>query len=804
MLISLNWLKDYVEIPGKITPEDLGVLLTTHTVEIDGVENQAEKYKNVVVGKILEVSKHPNADKLQLAKVDIGKEKLDIVCGAPNIEPGQLVPVALVGAVLPNGMEIKEAEVRGEKSCGMMCAEDELGLGDDHSGIIILDNKSKVGQNFADYLGFKDAVLEVDNKSITHRPDLWSHYGLAREVSAFLNTKYKELKFDKKILKSSGSKKISCKIEDYDVCPRYMAIAIDGVEIKESPKWIQERLIATGVRPISNIVDITNYVLMELGQPMHAFDADFLGDKIVVRRAKEKEVIETLDGEKRELNKEDIVVTDGKKPVALGGVMGGANSEISDNTKNIIIESANFNYIAIRKTSTKLGLRSESSVRFEKSLDPNLSEMALIRAVELVKELCPNAKVSSNLVDEKKFKLDQGPVSLNLDWLEKSIGQKIEDKKVIDILESLGFLVKKGKGELKVTVPTWRATRDVSIPEDLVEEIARIYGYENIEPVMPKVEISSPEINMESRFERRVKNILSGAPALTETYNYSFVGEKQLKKININSDSFIRLANPITSHQTLLRQSLVPNLLDNVVLNQANFDEIGIFEIGSVYLSTDGEDSKDSSKKEFLPLQEKRLSIVLGGSKKEVVFKEAKGIIEHLLSSFDLEISYAESKNKEAWCDKQVCADIIVHGKSIGQVVLISPQVANLVGIKKKVAVAELNFNSLFNTVSSKKEKKYKQLEKYPASVRDLAFVVESKVLYNDIRKMIKGFDKLINDVELFDVYEGDKLGAGKKSLAFHVTYQADRTLTAEEVDKLQGGLIEKLENKFEAKIRDF
>ncbi len=332
MYISLNWLKDYVDIPRKVSPDDLGLLLTTHTVEIDDVINQAEKFKNVAVGKILEINKHPNADRLQLAKVDVRNEILDIVCGASNIEVGQLVPVALVGAILPNGLEIKEAEVRGEKSFGMMCAADELGLGDDHSGIIILDKKAKVGQNFADYLGVKDTVYEVDNKSITHRPDLWSHYGLAREISAFLGVKFKEHNTNKSPLtpfNKGGEIKLKGKIEDYDLCPRYMAIAMDGIAIEDSPKWMQERLIAVGVRPISNIVDITNYVLLELGQPLHAFDAKLLGDKIVVRRAKNKEVIETLDGEKRKLDKNDIVITDGKNPDRKSTRLNSSHTDIS-------------------------------------------------------------------------------------------------------------------------------------------------------------------------------------------------------------------------------------------------------------------------------------------------------------------------------------------------------------------------------------------------------------------------------------------------------------------------------------------
>lgn len=825
MQLSLNWLKDFVDIPKNIAPADLAAALTMHTVEVEGVKNQAEKFNNVVVGKILEIKKHPNADRLRLARVDVGPstssgrgEILNIVCGAPNIEVGQLVPVALIGAILPNGLEIKEAEVRGEKSFGMMCAPDELGLGDNHDGIIILDKKAKIGQSLANYLELKDIILEVDNKSLSNRPDLWSHYGMAREISAFLGSRMKN-EFKTNLANFIKSNKIDkksevelkCKVEDFDLCPRYMAIAMDGIKIENSPKWMEERLIAAGVRPINNIVDITNYVLLELGQPMHAFDASRIKGEsransanIVVRAAKNGETMETLDEEKRKLDKNDVVITDGKKPVALGGVMGGANSEISSETKSIIIESANFNPVAIRKTSTKLGLRTESSARFEKGLDPNLSETALIRAVELVKKLCPKAKVVSDLIDEKKFKLNQGPIELDLDWLEKKIGENIGEKKVIGILESLGFVVKTQKNAfLQIIVPTWRSTGDISIKEDIAEEIIRIYGYGNLKSSMPKIEMGQPEINEERIFERKLKRILAGAPALIEVYNYSFVGEEALKKLNINPDSHVKLANPIAALEALLRQSLAPHLFNNIKDNQANFSRIAIFETGFVFFSFDGDILKDETGKTFLPYQEKRLAIAYSEGGVDV-FRKAKGIADYLLSSLGLEAVYVKCGIKPGWAEENVCADIIVGGKNIGTAAKLSSSSANKINIKKPVALAEINFKELFNFYRAAGIKKYKAMEKYPPVIRDLSFVVEANIMYNDIRHEIISFSQTIKEVELFDVYEGGKLGANKKSLAFHIVYQADRTLTSEEVDKLQKGLIKNLEKKFGAKIRNF
>ena len=446
MYLSLDWLKDFVEIPKNLKDNELGSKLTVHTVEIDGVESQADKYKGIVVGKILEIKKHPQADKLQLAVVDVKSEKLSIVCGAPNIEVGQIVPVALVGAVLPGDFEIKPAVIRGEESFGMMCAEDELGLGDDHSGIMQLDESAKLGEKLSTYLKLDDTIFEVDNKSITNRPDLWSHHGMAREISTFLKTKLiKDLSGLKKeeIKVDDTTIDLKAKIENKSECQRYMAVAIGGVEIEASPKWIQARLVSADIKPINNIVDITNYVMLELGQPMHAFDMTKIQAKkedkvrIVVRQAKKEESIKTLDGETKELDSSDLVIADEKEVIAIAGLMGGENSEVDERTKAIILESANFNSATIRKSSGKLGLRTEASQRFEKSLDPNFCEIALVRAVELVRQVCPDAKVVSQVIDEGGFDYQEKEINLELAWLEKFLGLKIDDKEILSILDSL-------------------------------------------------------------------------------------------------------------------------------------------------------------------------------------------------------------------------------------------------------------------------------------------------------------------------------------------------------------------------------
>lgn len=793
MQLSLNWLKEFVEIPKSVTPEELAEKLTAHTVEVEKIEYQADKYKNVAVGKILEIKPHPNADRLRLALVDIGKEKLEIVCGAPNIAVGQFVPVALAGAALPGGLEIKPAEIRGVKSNGMLCAEDELGLGANHDGIMILD-KAKVGQNFSEFLKLNDVIFEVDNKSITHRADLWSHYGLARDIAAFLNVKFKPLKIKNPLnLFVSEAAKISVKIEDFKLCPRYMAIGLLGIKVAPSPEWLRNRLSAAGMRPINNIVDATNYVMLELGQPLHAFDKNFI-DSLIVRRAKSGEIMKTLDGLTRKLEPDMLVIADKTKPVAIAGVMGGLNSEIGEQTTDIVIEAANFNFDSVRKTAQKLGLRTEASLRFEKGLDPNLAELGLARAVELILKICPSAKVASQPVDEKRYKLNQGPIKFDLNWLNQRAGHKFELKYVKQVLEKLGFAIKikrsrtpaKGAG-LLATVPTWRAARDISLAEDIVEEVVRIYGYNNIKPVMPKAAAQPPLANKEKSLERKIKNILSVGAGLAETYNYSFVGRARLEKLKFDSSPALKLANPLSQDLAVLRPSLAPGLFENIKTNQAKEDYIGLYEIGRIFLNKPGADD--------LPFQEKHLGLALAGGQEDL-FRKLKGIIEYLFNSLDLSVKFEAAE--------EAAAAIYANGREIGRASELAAGPAQALGIKKKAAIAEIRLNDLFAAIKNSPAKQFKEPPKYPPAVRDLAFVVNEKILYNQIKGEIENFSGLIKRLELFDAFQGGRLGQNNKNLAFHIIYQADKTLTSEEVDEIQAKLIKHLERKFGAKIRDF
>ena len=807
MFISQNWLKDFVKLPAKISATEIAEKLTAHTVEVEGFINQADKYNKVVVGKVLKVEKHPNADRLRVALVDVKTEKLQIVCGAPNLVVSQLVPVALVGAHLPNGLEIKESQIRGKASFGMICAEDELGLGDDHEGIMVLKSRAKIGQPLADYLKVNDIIFEIDNKSLSNRPDLLGHYGLARELAVIFSSPLKP--YDKfystKIDFPAKTDKLTIEVEARELVPKYLAVKISNFKVEDSPSWLQERLIAAGQKPINNIVDLTNYVMLECGQPLHAFEADKL-KKIRVRLARKNETIVTLDGKERILNENDLVIADSNQAIAIAGVMGGKAREVDENTISIILEAANFKSDSIRKTAQHLGLRTEASTRFEKSLDPMLTKQALHRFIFLLKKIYPKIKISSPLFDLGVKKEEEIKIELDYNWLYSKIGQEIKREKVKEILSGLGFVFQEEENKLIVTVPSWRSHRDVKAKEDLVEEVLRINGYDNIVSSLPKEELMAPEINSENIIIRKIKNILYLRFNLFESYNYSFVGFEQLKKLNIDSSNHLKLANPLSELNSLLRQSLAPGLINNIKTNQFKEDELGFFEIGSVFFSTPGELNRGVENFDNLPHQEKKIGIVLAGNKVDL-FKEMKSLITGLLIELigKEEVVFSASENLPGWSDTETSAEISVLKENLGIISLVNKESSAKLNLKMKVVVAELSLNSLLKIIFSLPPKRFKEAPRYPSVMRDLCFVISDKILYNDFKREIINFNSLIKTAELFDVYHGDKLAKEEKSFAFHIEYQAeDKTLTTAEVDELQNKLIEHLKNKFEARLRDF
>ncbi len=795
MLISYNWLKKYVNLPA-VGVKEVAEKLKASTVEVEGLQDQGELLQNIVVGKVVSEIKHPNADKLKLCKVDIGSEELQIVCGGSNVREGMLVAVAKVGAKVQwHGedklTELKPTKIRGEDSFGMICASTEIGLGElfplkDEKEILDLTDKNyKIGLPVAEVLGLNDWVFEIDNKSLSNRGDLWGHYGMAREVSVLYNRDLQ--KYETKKIFPGKDFKLEVVVTDSKLCPRYMAVAISGIKVGPSPVWLQEKLMTLGHHPINNIVDITNYVMLDLGQPMHAFDATKVQEKIVVRTAKAGEKILALDKNEYQLAETDLVIADNKKALAIAGVMGGMDSAISDTTTSIIFESANFNAISVRQTSARLNLRSDSSVRFEKSLDPNLCETALQKAVELVLECCPGAKVVSKIVDEKNFSLAVGPIEMPLKIFEKKLGVAIPEKDITNTLERLGFEVKSKKGILSVKIPTWRAAKDVAIAEDIVEEVVRFYGYNNIVSALPNLENKPPAVNSLRNLEKSIATVLVKELGYNEVYNYSFVGENQITKIGDSLEKYLELDNPLSKERPYLRRNLLPNLLENVKNNIENYPEVKIFEIGKVFSIHQAGVRADSNGNSLLPRQDTWVATVFAAKKYEVPYWQARRVLENIFSELKVNFEILLADKVLSWEHPTRLALVSIFGKTVGIVCEINPLVAQNLGIEQRVGVLQLNLSEICELLEkNKSESNYKPASQYPEIVRDLAFLVKKTISHEQILQTIKKSSELLKQVELFDVYEGNNIGEGYKSMAYRLIFSDDtRTLTTVEVDLL-------------------
>ncbi len=815
MLVSYNWLKKFVNLSDSTAPEEVAARLKASTVEVENIEVQGKNLENVVIGKILSVEKHPNADKLKVCIVDVGSEKLQIVCGGSNVAAGMQVALAKVGAKVKwHGegelIELKPTKIRDVESAGMICASTEIGLGEvfplkEEKEILDLSFiKAKPGTPLVKALELNDAILEIDNKSLSNRPDLWGHYGMAREVAVLFNKNLKEYKTGK--IKAGKEMSIKVVVEDGKLCPRYMAVAVSGVKVGPSPEWLKKCLMAVGLRSINNIVDITNFVMLDLGQPMHAFDAQQLADgnkqiTIQVRNAKEGEEFVTLDEQVRKLDSSMLMICTEDKSLAIAGVMGGLHSGITEQTSTIVFESANFDAAAIRSTSTKLGLRSDSSARFEKSLDPHMTALALQKAVELVLQICPGAKVATKVVDESKFSLKQGPIQFNLNLVERKIGIALPKKEVTKILEQLGFEIKEKKDEWSVKIPSWRATKDISIAEDLVEEIVRVYGYDKIPSMMPDFPINPPEENKLRQLERKVKNVLVNSLQYTEVYNYSFVSGSQIEKMEDDVLKYVALDNPLSKEKPYLRRCLLLNLLENTERNQAGKESLKLFEIGKVFRSEDPGFKVEISADALLPGQDTWLTTVCTDKRTETPFWEAKKIVELFGQTILPGLLAAKSEIVGIGRHPARCADLVMRDKIVGSVYELHPLVAQNFGVEGRVGVVKLNLSEVVEMAQV--EKKYISLVEFPSVERDVAFVVSKHTSHADVVMAVANIDPLLKSVELFDVYEGANLGADKKSMAYRLVYQdSSRTLVTEEVEKAHQKVVNLLKEKFKAEIR--
>lgn len=800
MKYSYSWLR---ELSGtKLSAEKAAELLMLHAFEVEGLENKSQAFENVVVGEILEIKKHPNADKLQLTKINIGDKKLDIVCGAPNISVGDKVPVALVGAKLPNGIEIREAEIRGIKSFGMLCAKDELGLGTDHSGIFILERSAKIGISFAKAAGLDGTAIEIDVLA-NRAHDALSHVGMAREIAA-LSGKEMEYDYDGIKLPNKKTKKISVKIENNKIVSRYIGAVMENVQIKESPDWLKMRLEQCGIRAINNIVDVTNYVMLELGQPLHAFDFEKVSKEIIVRNAKNKEKITLLDETIKELSSEDIVIADKNGAIALAGIMGGFSSAINENTKTIILEAATFDAASIRKTRMNRGIVTDAALRFEKDLDPNLAEKAMARAIEIIEHIA-DGKLDG-IADAYPKKKNSWTIKLDLERATKLLGEKIPLAVSKKILTLLGFEVKTFGKQMIVTVPTFRL--DVTTQEDLIEEIGRMYGYEKIRSTAPLAYVQAPRQNEKRLFSRELKNILATL-GFSEEYNYSFYSERDANFAKLGSIKHLELENPMNPDQALLRVSLMPNILKNIKENIKNHKELHIFEIGHVY---------EPNSREVLPEEKEMLvgAVVLEKkSEKEekqdkrnvTGFYEAKGYVDEILSKLGITDHYYDNFNEKssgtplALWHKSRSAEIKIEGSQtpIGFVGEINPTILTNFGINTRVAIFEFDVESLQNISAAERE--FLPIRKYPTVMRDISMVVSKTVRVDDILKTIQRVGgNLVLDVDLFDIFD---YADDTSSFAFHIILGADeKTLTGKEIDDVMNSIVLKLEKEISVKVR--
>ena len=804
MRLSLNWLKDYVDID--MAPVDLGHLLTMAGLEVESIELLGQSLDGIIVAKILEVKPHPQADRLSICIMDTGNEEVPVVCGATNLRVGAKVPMALPCTKIPNGMMVKECILRGERSAGMLCAEDELGLTDDHSGIMILPDDLEVGAGLSSEMNLEDHVFEI---SLTpNRPDCASVIGIAREVAAFTNKKLRlpELTYEVGDAPTEGF--VDIRIEDTKGCPRYSAAVIQGVRILESPFWLRYRLHAAGVRSLNNVVDVTNYVLMEMGQPLHSFDYDLLkGNKIIVRRAKEEETFETLDRKIHVLNSENLLICDGEKPVALAGIMGGLNSEISDRSVNVLLESAFFNPITIRRGSKKLGISTESSYRFERGIDIEGVVNASKRALTLISELA-GGTIAKDFIDEYPVSYKPPVINLRVSRTNKILGTSILKETMIGYMKSLEMMVTdSGEDMIQAIPPAFRV--DISREADLVEEVARLEGYNNI-PVTPSCVRSTGEVDpLGVSLQNQMSDIMVGL-GLSEIITYSFISPDSADLLKAEEDiplrSFIKLMNPLTIDQSVMRTSLVPGLLTTLRHNVSHGEtDLKFFEWGKIFMKDSGKD---------LPVEKLYLSAVMTGQysckewhneRRKVDFFDIKGVADVLLGAVGLDnVSSFKRCDLYPYYSDKSCG-IFVSDLQIGSLGEVSVDVVENYDIRtESVFLLELDIGKL-SDVLVEHLRRFESFANFPAVLRDISIVVNRRVESASILDIVRNEGKeLVESVNIFDLYEGEKIGKSQKALSFRICYRSKQgTLDGREVNQLHESIINKIREKTGGTLRE-
>jgi phenylalanyl-tRNA synthetase beta chain len=805
MKITYNLLKELVDFD--FTPEELAEQLTMRGLEVEMVLPVKLPFSGIIVGKILDIKPHPNAQKLQLCKVTTGKEELQIVCGAHNIKVGDIVPAAVLGATLADNTKIIQRNIRGVDSFGMLCSEKELGLNEASEGIFILSHENtnkkdlRLGVSLEEAIGLNDTILEVN--VTPNRPDALSITGIAREICSLTGNPLKLQKINFSETGPATKELAKVEISAWSLCPRYTARVIQNVKVKSSPFWLRYRLQLLGIRPVNNVVDITNYVLTECGQPLHAFDYKTINDsKIIVRTANTGEEITTIDNEERKLDNNILVIADNKKPIAIAGIIGGKETEVGEQTTDILLESAYFEPTQIRKTSKKFGISTEASYRFERNIDPAIQVYASGRAAQLI-QLIAGGSISKEILNLEKNIPQPPSIEIDVPYCSRIIGIDIPSQKINSILKGIGCKIKKEKKNLIIIPPSWRS--DITKRIDLIEEIARIYGYTKIPSHMPEAMVNAPAKQKTHELTKKLYPLLAGM-GLSEIVSYSFIDPRDLSLLRIPEEKYMTLANPIDKNVCIMRPTLIPGIINNIIYNtNRGNDAIHVFEFGRCFFP---------NKNEIMPKEELHLAIGICGNPKEIHWRKSqtivdffylKGILEELLRKSFIKNYEFKKIEDPLFCPGKACK-IIIDDQEIGKFGELHPQVIRNFDIKaNSIYTAELNISFLLNILENIKIDKFQPLPKFPSVRRDISIILDKARESHDIIELIQemGSD-IIENIEIFDVYEGNPIPEGKKSIAYAVFYRnKEKTLTDEEVDSIHNILRSKILEKTKGEIRE-
>ena len=813
MKLSLNWIKDYVKLPDNMDLKQLAFDLTMSTVEVEGVKELARQFDGIVVGKICEVLPHPNADKLRVCKVDINDGEIhDIVCGGSNLEAGMLVVIACPGAFVRwhgegEPVEIKNTKLRGVPSFGMICAAVEVGLADlfpasdDHEIMDLTAFGFEAGTPLAKALDLDDIILEIDNKSMTNRPDLWGHYGIAREISALYDLPLAKIEAYNP---PANAEAFPVEIKDIDRCPRYIGVKLENLSVKASPFEMQSRIWRVGMRPINALVDVTNYVMLALGQPTHVFDADNISDGITVRRAEQNEELLLLNGKSIALSSDDLVIADSESAVALAGVMGGAKDSVLDTTSNVILEVANFESTGVRRTALRYDNRTEASSRYEKAVDPERCDLALSMTMQLFAELYPEIQVTA-FTDQYEKKLVQKEIDVELLWLERRLGKKISNEDVKAKLGLLGFEVSFTDTQMHITVPTWRSTGDVGIKADIMEEVARMYGYENFEPT-PIVTSFEGAINqLEVDLVRKIKEYLAIRCNMQEIFTYPWMQDELVSAIIEDTAGILKLSTPPSPTESYIRSTLLPNICGAVAKNERYYSDFAIFEEAQIFKDENYTAPYDA--RELLPTQERHVAGAVAGNADKVkeIFLRAKGIIENMSRYTHMEGFNFRRDQKPSWADETVWLNIYLGDIKIGDLALLSKKASLACGIKNLSTVLfEINTDMLKPFRS--RTNGFDHLNEYPLIEYDVSLLFNADTKWAEIKAVSlkkKNNESFLKDVSFVDEYKGAQVPDGMKSVTIRLTIGSDeKTLNANEIEACANSVLKILTKELGAEAR--